>query len=131
MRRREGAPRSEKYAVTFPVLDGKVAIVTDAATGVGEEAAKLFAEACAQVAITDFADESYADIRTFTRMSRGGHFTAWEDPQAIAAASSALADQVDTGAAPLRGTGRAPVWRTGSHLGRLVDLVPAGDGPGR
>ncbi|MDR6971239.1 epoxide hydrolase [Leifsonia shinshuensis] len=32
------------------------------------------------------AEKSYADIRSFNRLERGGHFTAWEAPDAIAAA---------------------------------------------
>ena len=32
------------------------------------------------------AEKSYADIRSFERLSRGGHFTAWENPAAIASA---------------------------------------------
>ncbi|MFS0713882.1 epoxide hydrolase family protein [Microbacterium sp. 2P01SA-2] len=32
------------------------------------------------------AEKSYTDIRCFERLERSGHFTAWEDPAAIAAA---------------------------------------------
>ncbi|MEH7272147.1 SDR family NAD(P)-dependent oxidoreductase [Neobacillus vireti] len=43
--------------MTFPVLEGKVAIVTGAAMGMGEATAKLFAEAKAKVVIADFNEE--------------------------------------------------------------------------
>ena len=42
---------------TYPVLEGKVAIVTGAAMGMGEATAKLFAEAGAKVVVADFNDE--------------------------------------------------------------------------
>lgn len=42
---------------TFPVLEGKVAIVTGSAMGMGEATAKLFAEAKAKVVIADFNEE--------------------------------------------------------------------------
>lgn len=32
------------------------------------------------------AEKSYSDIRFFSRLDRGGHFTAWEAPAAVAAA---------------------------------------------
>ncbi|KKI88410.1 glucose dehydrogenase [Bacillus sp. SA1-12] len=43
--------------MTFPVLEGKVAIVTGAAMGMGEATAKLFAETKAKVIIADFNEE--------------------------------------------------------------------------
>lgn len=43
--------------MTFPVLEGKVAIVTGAAMGMGRETAILFAEAKAKVVIADFNEE--------------------------------------------------------------------------
>ncbi|MBP1947525.1 SDR family NAD(P)-dependent oxidoreductase [Virgibacillus litoralis] len=43
--------------MTFPVLEGKVAIVTGAAMGMGEATAKLFAEAKAKVVVADMNEE--------------------------------------------------------------------------
>jgi NAD(P)-dependent dehydrogenase (short-subunit alcohol dehydrogenase family) len=43
--------------MTFPILDGKVAIVTGAAMGMGEATVKLFAEAGAKVVVADFNEE--------------------------------------------------------------------------
>jgi len=43
--------------MTFPVLEGKVAIVTGAAMGMGKDTAVLFAEAKAKVVIADFNAE--------------------------------------------------------------------------
>jgi NAD(P)-dependent dehydrogenase (short-subunit alcohol dehydrogenase family) len=43
--------------MTFPVLEGKVAIVTGAAMGMGLATAKLFAEAKAEVVVADFNEE--------------------------------------------------------------------------
>ncbi|MEX3712265.1 SDR family oxidoreductase [Cytobacillus horneckiae] len=43
--------------MTFPVLEGKVAIITGAAMGMGEATAKLFAEAKAKVVVADFNEE--------------------------------------------------------------------------
>ena len=42
---------------THPILEGKVAIVTGAAMGMGEATAKLFADAKAKVVIADFNEE--------------------------------------------------------------------------
>jgi NAD(P)-dependent dehydrogenase (short-subunit alcohol dehydrogenase family) len=50
-------------AATFPVLQGKTAIVTGAAMGMGEATARLFAEAGANVVIADFnADKGQAAV---------------------------------------------------------------------
>lgn len=43
--------------MTYPVLEGKVAIVTGAAMGIGLATAKLFAEAKAKVVVADFNEE--------------------------------------------------------------------------
>lgn len=43
--------------MTYPVLEGKVAIVTGAAMGMGEATAKLFAQAGAKVVVADYNRE--------------------------------------------------------------------------
>lgn len=43
------------------------------------------------------AEKSYTDIRSFERLESGGHFTAWENPDAVAAAIAEHARRV-TGA---------------------------------
>ena len=43
--------------MTFPVLEGKVAIVTGSAMGMGLATAKLFADAKAKVVVADFNEE--------------------------------------------------------------------------
>ncbi|WP_426624909.1 epoxide hydrolase family protein [Leifsonia sp. McL0607] len=40
------------------------------------------------------AEKSYSDIRSFERLQHGGHFTAWENPAAIASAILALEEAV-------------------------------------
>ena len=40
--------------MTFPILEGKVAIITGSAMGMGEATAKLFAQAKAKVVVADF-----------------------------------------------------------------------------
>lgn len=47
---------------TFPVLEGKVAIVTGAAMGMGEATARLFAEAGAKVVVADFNEDLGAKV---------------------------------------------------------------------
>jgi len=48
--------------MTFPVLEGKVAIVTGAAMGMGKATAKLFAEAKAKVVVADFNEEKGREV---------------------------------------------------------------------
>lgn len=48
--------------MTFPILDGKTAIVTGAAMGMGEATARLFAEAKANVVIADFNEEKGKEV---------------------------------------------------------------------
>lgn len=40
------------------------------------------------------AEKTYTDIRSFERLRHGGHFTAWEAPEAVAGAVLALEEQV-------------------------------------
>lgn len=40
------------------------------------------------------AEKSYTDIRAFRRLEHGGHFTAWEAPDAVATAVRELEEQV-------------------------------------
>lgn len=40
------------------------------------------------------AEKTYTDIRSFERLEHGGHFTAWEAPEAVAATVLALEAQV-------------------------------------
>lgn len=49
--------QSRTRVETFPVLKGKVAIVTGAAMGMGEATARLFADAGAKVVLADFNDD--------------------------------------------------------------------------
>ncbi len=48
--------------MTFPVLEGKVAIVTGAAMGMGKATAKLFAEAKAKVVVADMNEEKGQEV---------------------------------------------------------------------
>ncbi|GIN74854.1 short chain dehydrogenase [Bacillus sp. J14TS2] len=57
--------------MTFPVLEGKVAIVTGGAMGMGEATAKLFAEAKAKVVIADFNDEKGNEVTAAINASGG------------------------------------------------------------
>jgi NAD(P)-dependent dehydrogenase (short-subunit alcohol dehydrogenase family) len=50
--------------MTFPVLEGKVAIITGAAMGMGEATARLFAEAGAKVVVADFNEEKGREVAT-------------------------------------------------------------------
>ncbi|KRG12696.1 SDR family NAD(P)-dependent oxidoreductase [Lederbergia galactosidilytica] len=57
--------------MTFPVLEGKVAIVTGAAMGMGEATAKLFTEAKAKVVIADFNEEKGNEVTEAIRANGG------------------------------------------------------------
>src|SRR5690606_39542364 len=56
---------------TYPVLSGKVAIVTGAAMGMGEATARLFAEAGAKVVVADFNDELGEKVAAESREAGG------------------------------------------------------------
>ncbi|MCJ7840840.1 SDR family oxidoreductase [Lederbergia sp. NSJ-179] len=57
--------------MTFPLLEGKVAIVTGGAMGMGEATAKLFAEAKAQVVIADFNAEKGNEVTEAIKANGG------------------------------------------------------------
>ena len=57
--------------MTFPVLEGKVAIVTGAAMGMGEATAELFAEAGAKVVVADYNVELGEQVAA--RLRDAGH----------------------------------------------------------
>lgn len=57
--------------MTFPVLEGKVAIVTGSAMGMGEATAKLFAAAKAQVVVADFNEEKGQEVTAAIHESGG------------------------------------------------------------
>src|SRR5690625_1149076 len=49
-------------AKVFPVLEGKTAIITGAAMGMGEATARVFAQAKANVVIADFNEEKGREV---------------------------------------------------------------------
>jgi len=57
--------------MTFPVLEDKVAIVTEAAMGMGEATAKLFTEAKAKVVIADFNEEKGKEVAESIKTNGG------------------------------------------------------------
>ena len=69
-------------------LDGKVAVITGAAGGIGREAALLFAEEGARVVVADMADGSK------TAEEAGGHYvqTNVADPDSVRALYAAAAE---------------------------------------
>jgi glucose 1-dehydrogenase len=60
--------------MTFPVLEGKTAIVTGAAMGMGEATAKLFAEAKANVVVADFNEEKGRKVAAEIEAAGGSAF---------------------------------------------------------
>jgi glucose 1-dehydrogenase len=87
--------------MTFPVLEGKVTIVTGAAMGMGEATAKLFAEAGAKVVIADFNEEKGRAVAE--EIGNAAHFVKVDISKA---------DQVE-----------AMVAETVRHFGRLDGAV--------
>ncbi|WP_018296836.1 SDR family NAD(P)-dependent oxidoreductase [Corynebacterium lubricantis] len=51
------APKAPEQAKVYPVLEGKTAIITGAAMGMGEATAHLFGQAGANIVIADFNEE--------------------------------------------------------------------------
>jgi NAD(P)-dependent dehydrogenase (short-subunit alcohol dehydrogenase family) len=70
-------------------LDGKVAVITGAAGGIGREAALLFAQEAARVVVADMADGSE------TAEEAGGHYvqTNVADPDSVRALYTAAAER--------------------------------------
>ncbi|MFD1851533.1 SDR family NAD(P)-dependent oxidoreductase [Oceanobacillus bengalensis] len=57
--------------MTFPVLEGKVAIITGAAMGMGEATARLFADAKAKVIIADYNEEKGTEVAESIKANGG------------------------------------------------------------
>lgn len=82
--------------MTFPILDGKVAVITGAAMGMGKEAAILFAEAKAKVVVADINEKLGNEVVDQIRASGGEATFIHTDVSDSAAVQAMVQHAVDT-----------------------------------
>lgn len=81
---------------TYPILDGKVAVITGAAMGMGKEAALLFAEAGAKVVVADVNDDEGAQVVTEIQAAGGEATFVHTDVSDSAQVQAMVRHTVDT-----------------------------------
>ena len=94
-------------------LDGKVALITGAATGIGRATALLFAQAGARVVITDMRDEELAATATAVH-DKGGQVIAFSADLARAESCAHVVEQT------LGAVGRLDVLFNNAGVGTMV-----------
>ena len=94
-------------------LDGKVALITGAATGIGRASAVLFARAGARVVVTDAREDELARTAAMVR-DAGGEVAALSADLARAEACTTMVE------AALRATGRLDVLFNNAGVGTMV-----------